>query len=254
MVGGVVIGSIASGAIVGRVGYYTQFMYIGSILMSVGSGLLTTLRVDSPSSHWIGYQLITGLGVGFGMQQSNLAVQTCLSNRDVPIGISIIFFFQMFGGALMISVGQNTFVSKFLQALQSVPGVNPHLVINTGATALRDHVAKESLPAVLEAYNYSIVKGPFLVSTIVGCLSIIGAIGTEWRSVKERQNQQTKAPAKDVEAGELAIEKHSSEENAPKEEIESARNSTIGQKSEPRPASHTTETVQPSTAEKKEIS
>src|ERR1700760_2172781 len=77
LVGGVVVGSIMSGAIVGRIGYYLPFMYLGSTLMAIGSGLLTTLKVSSPSSHWISYQVITGLGVGFGMQQSNLAVQTC---------------------------------------------------------------------------------------------------------------------------------------------------------------------------------
>jgi MFS family permease len=201
LVGGVVVGSIMSGAIVGRIGYYLPFMYLGSILMSIGSGLLTTLKVDTPSSHWIGYQVITGLGVGFGMQQSNLAVQTCLPNRDVPIGTSIIFFCQTFGGALFMSVGQNTFIDKFLKALKHVPGVNPDIVIQTGATALRDHVPKQSLPAVLEAYNYSVTHGPFLVSTILACLSIIGALGTEWRSVKEKQHLESKPKPKDIESG-----------------------------------------------------
>jgi hypothetical protein len=231
-------------------------MYIGTILMSIGSGLLTTLKVDSPSSHWIGYQMMAGLGIGFGMQQSNLAVQTCLPNRDVPIGISIIFFFQMFGGALFLSVAQNTFVSKFLQALGSVPGVRPDLIINTGATALRGHVPAAALPAVLEAYNHSLVKGPFLISTIVGSLSIIGALGTEWRSVKEKQNQQAnKAAAKNLEAGEVVTEKHSTDDIAPKEDIESARNSTIEEKSELNPATQNTEPINAlHDAEKKEIS
>jgi hypothetical protein len=201
LVGGVVVGSISSGAIVNRVGYYTQFMYIGSILMAVGNGLLTTLDVDSHSSKWIAYQVIAGLGVGFGMQQSNLAVQTCLPNRDVPIGTSIIFFFQTFGGALFMSVGQNTFIDKFIaQLTKHVTNVDPAIVF-VGATSLRNAVPPSTLPAVIKAYNYSVTQGPFLVSTITACISIFGAIGTEWRSVKEKQGQGAKPKPKDIEAG-----------------------------------------------------
>jgi MFS family permease len=203
LVGGVVVGSITSGAIVGRIGYYLPFMYLASILMTIGSGLLTTLNVSSPSSHWIGYQVLTGLGIGFGMQQSNLAVQTCLPNRDVPIGTSIIFFYQTFGGALFLSVSQNTFIDKFLTALKHVPGVNPDIIIQTGATALRDHVPKSALPAVIEAYSHSVTHGPFLVSTILASLSIIGALGTELRSVKEKQAHAPKAKPKDIESGSI---------------------------------------------------
>jgi MFS transporter len=204
LVGGVVVGSISSGAIVNRVGYYTQFMYLGSILMAVGNGLLTTLNIDSHSNKWIGYQVIAGLGVGFGMQQSNLAVQTCLPNRDVPIGTSIIFFFQTFGGALFMSVGQNTFIDKFISQLaKHVHNVNPNIVF-IGATSLRNAVPADTLPAVLQAYNFSVTQGPFLVSTITACISIFGAIGTEWRSVKEKQHFTAKQLPKDIESGSTA--------------------------------------------------
>jgi len=199
---GVVIGSISSGAIVGRIGFYVPFMYLGTVLMAVGNGLLTTLTADAPSSHWIGYQAIAGLGVGFGMQQSNLAVQTCLANRDVPVGISIIFFFQTLGGAIFMSVGQNTFITKFFSALEGISGVDASIVVNIGATALRDHVPAEALPAVIQAYSHSVTHGPFLVSTITACLSIVGCLGTEWRSVKEKQQEEArKKQARDLEMG-----------------------------------------------------
>ncbi|KAF2663635.1 MFS general substrate transporter [Microthyrium microscopicum] len=190
MILSLVVASIGSGAIVHRVGYYTQFLYLGSVFMAIGSGLLTTLKVDSGHSMWIGYQVIMGMGIGMSMQQSNLAVQTCLDNKDVPTGISIIFFFQTLGGAVFTAVGQNTFIDKFLKQLAVLPGINGMAVVNTGATALRDHVPAALLPKVLVAYNYSLTHGPFLVSTIVACLSIFGAMGMEWRSVKEKKNAE----------------------------------------------------------------
>jgi Major Facilitator Superfamily len=208
MVLGLVVMSILSGIIVGRVGYYTQFLYLGTLFMSVGAGLLTTLKADSPHEKWIPYQALLGFGVGMGMQQSNLAVQRCLPNRDVPVGTAVIFFFQTFGGALFMSVAQNTFITKFVDQLQGIPGVNPAIIGSTGATSLRLQVPPAVLPQVIDAYNYGVTQGPFFVSMITGCLSIFGAIGMEWLSVKDKNPDDVPAdqfdrdvPPKDEEAG-----------------------------------------------------
>jgi MFS family permease len=213
MVLALVVMSILSGVIVGKVGYYTQFLYLGTIFMSVGAGLLTTLKADSPHQKWIPYQALLGFGVGMGMQQSNLAVQRCLPNRDVPVGTAVIFFFQTFGGALFMSVAQNTFITKFVGQLAGIPGVNPAIVGMTGATELRHKVPAASLPKVIDAYSYGVTQGPFFVSMITACLSILGAVGMEWLSVKDMNPDDEPAdkfdkdlPAKDVETGSVEEE------------------------------------------------
>ncbi len=40
---GVIVAVLASGAAVSAVGYYAPFMVAGTVLMSVGAGLLSTL-------------------------------------------------------------------------------------------------------------------------------------------------------------------------------------------------------------------
>jgi MFS family permease len=205
MILGLVVASILSGALVARVGYYLPFLYLSCVLMPLGAGLLTTLKPSSSNSAWIGYQILLGFGIGSGMQQSNLAVQTCLADSDVPTGISIIFFFQMLGGSVFSAVAQNIFIDRFIKQVAGIPGLNAEMIVKTGATAIRDRVPKEVLPRVIDAYNYSITHGPFLVSTIIACLAIFGTVGMEWRSVKEKKNAQMakhgqKRRSKDVEA------------------------------------------------------
>jgi hypothetical protein len=203
MILALVVASVGSGATVARVGYYLPFLYVSAIIMPIGAGLLTTLRPDSNHSAWIGYQILFGLGLGSGMQQSNLAVQTCLPDSDVPTGIAIIFFFQMLGGSVFTAVGQNIFIDKFIKQLNGIQGVNAHAIVKTGATAIRHQVPAAALPAVIKAYNYSLTHGPFLVSTIVACLAIFGTVGMEWRSVKEKKAAQMGGQnrrSKDVEA------------------------------------------------------
>jgi hypothetical protein len=63
-----------------------------SVLCSIGAGLLYTLTPESDHSYWIGYQAIVGVGIGLGMQQPMIAVQTFLDISEVPIGTSVVSF------------------------------------------------------------------------------------------------------------------------------------------------------------------
>lgn len=186
---GMVVASIGSGIAISRVGYYTPFMITGVVFMSIGAGLLTTLQVDTGSSKWIGYQFLFGWGMGLTFQTPNLAAQTVLPRRDVPIGTSLMFFSQLLGGAIFISVGQNILDSQLIQRLSHIPGLDGHKILNSGATSLTD-LPDSIKPEVLSAYNEALRK-VFQVGLIMVCLTIFGALSIEWRSVKKNM------PAKD---------------------------------------------------------
>ena len=179
-----VIASIVSGAFTSRVGYYTPSMIACSIFMSIGAGLFTTFTRDTGHAKWIGYQVIYGFGVGLGMQQAGVAAQTVLDRKDVPTGVSLIFFTRSLGGALFISVGQNVFTNRLAEGLAKVSNVDTNLVVRIGATDLRNVVAPQSLGIVLEAYNKALTR-TFAVTVSVSAASIIGALAMEWKSVKK---------------------------------------------------------------------
>lgn len=190
MILSLVIFSLIAGALVTAFGYYTPFIIASCILMAIGVGLISTFKVDSPPAHWIGYQIIYGIGVGIGMQQSLIAVQTVLPLKDVPTGTSILIFAQTFGGALFISVAQNVFTNRLASNLiKTVPTLDPSIVINTGATELSRAVTANDpsqLPGVLSAYNNALDQ-TYYVSVALACLTIFGAVGIEWKSVKGKK-------------------------------------------------------------------
>ncbi|QDS68975.1 hypothetical protein FKW77_008988 [Venturia effusa] len=182
-----VIAAMLCGAMVQRFGYYTPFMYGSVVLASIGAGLLTTFHEDTNHSKWIGYQVLFGLGIGMGMQQSNLAVQTVLKHKDVPTGAALMFFWQSLGGTIFVSVSQNIFLDKFVKNLAKLPRgtIDPRTLMETGATNIRKIVKPEDLDAVLIAYNDALMQGPMLVGAIIVCLAIFGALGMEWKSTKK---------------------------------------------------------------------
>ena len=167
------------------VGYYTPFMIASSVLASIGGGMLSLLKVDSKPNSWIGYQILYGIGIGFGMQQTLIAVQTVLSDTDVPIGMAVINFAQTLGGALSISVASNVFNNRLVSNLRQVlPDLDPSQLVAAGATNIRDLVPAKSLADVLQAYNEAVTQ-TFLVPIVFAALSLLGSLTLEWRSVKK---------------------------------------------------------------------
>ncbi|KAL6706129.1 hypothetical protein ACN47E_006045 [Coniothyrium glycines] len=189
----VVVGSILSGGLTQRIGYYTPFMILGSSLMAVGTGLLTTWNMGTSTGIWIGYQIIIGFGVGCTMQHPNIAVQTVLPKQDVPIGTAVLSLCQTLGGAVFTAVGQNLYIDKFTEGLRRIPGLHPEQILRAGATDLTDAVPPMLRGRVLEAYNHSLTKGTFFAALIIACLAVPAALGMEWRSVKEKQGPATSA-------------------------------------------------------------
>lgn len=187
MVIALVICSIISGVGITKLGYFTPFFYASTVVMAVGAGLLTTWTTSTGHAKWIGYQVIFGFGVGFGMQQSLICAQTILPIHDVPVGTAMMIFFQTMGGAIFLSVAQNIFTNKLLKGvIATVPGLAPSIVLHSGATDLRKNIPPHFLAAVQKAYNHALTQ-TWYVSVAMACLSVFGVVWIEWKSVKGKK-------------------------------------------------------------------
>jgi len=184
MVLALVVANVVTGLGTTNLGYYTPFYYASVIFSAIGTGLLTTFKVNTGHSKWIGYQIIYGFGVGFGIQQPLITVQTVLPLEHIPTGTALVMFMQMFGGALFVSVAQNVFNNRLIAQLPIyAPGVNPAIILHVGATSLKDQVPARFLAGVQEAYNIAVTQ-TWYIAVAMACLTGIGAIFVEWKSVK----------------------------------------------------------------------
>ncbi|KAJ6579588.1 putative efflux pump antibiotic resistance protein [Mycena vulgaris] len=179
--------TLVSGAVVTVLGYYTPFMILASIIMPIGAGLISTLTADADRLKWIGFQVIFGFGAGLGMQQPFIAAQTVLEKNDIPPGTSVLVFIQTLGGAIFVSIGQNIFTTKLASGLaREIPGLDPRIVLSTGATDLKTIIAPQYLSAVLMVYNQALAT-TFHISVAMVSLSILGSLGMEWKNIKGKK-------------------------------------------------------------------
>lgn len=88
------IAAIVTGVATTMTGYYTPFLIIGACIASVGAGLLTILKVDTPTAQWIGFQIVYGFGLGSCFQAPNMAAQTVLPRKDVSVGMYLHNLYQ----------------------------------------------------------------------------------------------------------------------------------------------------------------
>jgi hypothetical protein len=176
--------TIVSGGLLTVWGHYVPLMAFGSIVASVGAGLIYTLDITSPSSKWIGYQALLGIGLGLIFQIPVIVGQAVVKPSDLSSVSAVILFFQTIGGAIFISAGQSAFTNKMLERVPiDAPGVNPALVIATGATDLKNVFTAEQLPGILAAYMEGL-RVAFAIAIACACVTFLLAFTPKWESIK----------------------------------------------------------------------
>jgi MFS family permease len=207
---GQVVGSLAGGIGIQKLGYYTPIMLFSVVLFALGNGLLTTLEPNTSEGKWIGYQIPYGIGLGTTMQAPLLAAQTVLPIEDVPIGTALMFFTQLLGGSVFVSVGQNLFNNYFVRYLANVPGVDVSTILEQGATSITD-INEPTKTVVVKAYNDAL-RTVFITGLVMACLTFLGAAGMEWKTVKKPPPPESEAADEAVATSDAPL--HSTDEKS----------------------------------------
>ncbi|EXJ89916.1 hypothetical protein A1O3_02983 [Capronia epimyces CBS 606.96] len=159
-------GAVAAGKFVQVMRYCAPWAMFGSLISSVGSGLMTTFTPSTGTGAWIGYQILVGVGRASVFQMPLTAIMGFLPPKEQSMAISQVFFFQYLGGTIFLAVAETVLTSSLRSSLpRDAPGVSADAIIHAGASAVRSVVSKAELAGVLKAYNHAIIctfVGPFI--------------------------------------------------------------------------------------------
>lgn len=192
---GFVICSVIAGILTTVVGYYTPSMIACAVLTSIGAGFLTTFDANKTHSpQWIGFQAMYGMGVGLGMQQPFLVVQTVLPESDIPLGAGLVNLCQIMSGSIFVPIAQAVFQNGLSSKIAALfPGFDIDSLFSAGATNMRNLFTPDELPSAISAYGASITL-TFYITVALSAVSVIGALGTEFKSVKKVQQATVADP------------------------------------------------------------
>ena len=168
-----------------KLGYYLPWIIVSGALISIGTGLFTTFTLTTSTAKWVGYEILAGAGRGVGMQMPIIAIQNTLPPAQVSVGMSVLVFFQTFGGALFLAVDDTDFTSSLAKELKALkPPVDVQAIIQAGATRFREVVSSEDLPGILIAYNVA-VRNTFYLGAAGAVAVFVFGWGMGWKSVKK---------------------------------------------------------------------
>ncbi|KAH8693876.1 major facilitator superfamily domain-containing protein [Talaromyces proteolyticus] len=208
---GMVLFTMFTGAITQVTGYYLPWVLAGSCISAIGYGLLSTLNSTTSTARWVGYQILYSAGSGIGnsgvscfalsyscpaLSRPNLprhpwayiTIQNLVHLKQIPTAIAIVIFTQNLGGATWIVVANSIFnnsLRKQLSRRASRFGLDPDVIVDTGASSLRNlSLSASQLAAVLESYGTSIDHAMYLGIAVAGGM-LLSAWGLGFENVLE---------------------------------------------------------------------
>ncbi|SDR05615.1 MFS transporter [Actinopolyspora saharensis] len=177
MVLGLFVSSTISGQIISRItGKIKPFLIGGSVVLTVGMGLLSTIDSDTPLPIVDVYLALMGIGVGALMQNLVLAVQNSVGTRDMGSVTSVVTFFRTLGGSAGVSVlgaVLGTRVSDYVSdGMSELPGGASAAsnIGGSGSVSLDINSLPEPIEAIVhDAYGMAIGDLFF----ITACISVV---------------------------------------------------------------------------------
>ncbi|KAJ7184617.1 ABC transporter [Mycena filopes] len=146
---------IVSGQVVGKFGYYWPTLVIAPCILAIGSGLLYTITPSTTSATLIGFQILAGMGVGIGMQNSLLAVQVEFKDQKKLLGqaMSMCSFAQFLGATIGLGVAEPIFASELARNLRKFAPDAPLAIVIEDPTAIYTALPKELIAGVVRSYT-----------------------------------------------------------------------------------------------------
>ncbi|GAP88446.1 putative major facilitator superfamily transporter [Rosellinia necatrix] len=176
-------GALGAGVFISATGLSTLVMILGAGVGVLGCGLCYTFDIHTSIGKWIGYEIIAGFGLGGALQIPVIVGQVSVGSADLSSATAIMLCFQTLGGAFWVAASQAVLVNTLLLALpDTAPGVDPSLVLATGAGQLRSVFTEEELPGILAAYLEGI-RATFILSTTVVGGAFLLAFFLPWKKL-----------------------------------------------------------------------
>ncbi|MCW2610336.1 MAG: transporter [Cryptosporangiaceae bacterium] len=176
MIGGLLIASTVSGAIISRYGRWKAFLVAGSVLLVAGLGLLGTIDHTTDYRLLAAFMALVGLGLGLTMQNLVLAVQNTVDLRDMGVASSVVTFFRSLGGAIGVSVlgavAATQITDKVTSGLRTM-GIDAPA---GGSESLNLDALPGSIQTMFRAVYGDVIGNVFVIAAVVSVVVVLAVV------------------------------------------------------------------------------
>lgn len=185
---GIVSTSIYSGKAITKHGYYKRFPIIGTVVMTIGIFLMSTLTATTPFWQLSIYSILVGAGLGLSMQTIVIALQNSVDYKDMGVATSSNTFFRslgsVFGTALFGAILTNRLGHYLIVGRDELAAANPTAALSFNEsdiekikqnTSVIAQLPPEAQTTALDAFvnSFQVV---FLMATPITALGFLLAL------------------------------------------------------------------------------
>jgi MFS family permease len=174
---------VINGVVIHRTGQYRPSIWIGTVLMTIGFGLLVSMNAHTSIGAVIAFEIIAGVGSGLLFEPPLIAIQQGVHQDDVGTATSTQSFIRSLALALGVIIGGIVFQQSMdlrrpnlAEAGLTANMLNALSGKNAGANVhLGNNLPPVQQLAVKEAFAWSI-RNMFIMFTCVSFLSIVSSL------------------------------------------------------------------------------
>ena len=186
---GIVITSISSGIWVLKKGTFRLFPAIGNLFFITGAALCILFKVHTPRVVTIFVLLVCGLGMGFTMQASTLAVQAAVKPKYMATVTTSVQFVrslgQVFGVAIVGTVFNNKLTETILANFPSDPNI---MAVIKNPDTMSKFYSEVQVEIILESFVHAL-HYVFYCSVVFCVLAFISSTFIQHKELKTNANQ-----------------------------------------------------------------
>ncbi|MFE7564210.1 MDR family MFS transporter [Kitasatospora sp. NPDC057500] len=178
---GMLVISLVVGQAVTRTGKYRIYPIIGTLVMTAGLVLLSTLSTDTSGFASACWMVVLGAGMGFLMQITMLVAQNSVELKDMGVASSTATLFRTIGGSFGVALFGALFNSRVTETMEERLGSAAGAGGSQGGDpAQLSPAALKALPEpVQDAYHHAVANGMhtvFLWGAAVAVIAVAAAV------------------------------------------------------------------------------
>ena len=195
--------AICSGVLIHRTGRYLELIWTGTLLLTLGSGLLIDLNASSTLKEIVPFQVVAGLGSGMLFQAPLIAIQAMVSQDDTATATATFSFVRTIGLALSVVIGGVVFQNGMERRAPKLRAAGmPESVVSqlSGASAAANVMVVASIEdqpqkaVVKEAFAWSL-RNMWILYTAVAFLGCVASCFVG-KQVLSKEHTETKTGLK----------------------------------------------------------
>lgn len=191
------VGELVAGYAIHLTGRYREFMWIGSLLLPLGSGLYILLGPDTSTAMLVGLLIIGALGPGLLFQAPMAAIQNSVSQADTAAATASLIFLRSIAMCLSVVVGGVVFQNSMDAQQRSLAdaGLSKSVLeaLSGGEAAANVGIPQviedpQQRRAVLEAFSWSL-RNIFILYTGLSAVCVVASFFIKHQNLRTEHTE-----------------------------------------------------------------